>query len=85
MECIRTALYGCEQDLSDEDLNLFVDALDRAIDARAALETLGLEDASLDELHEIHDRLSREQDHRDAARILENWSRAQNLIREAIR
>lgn len=85
MECIRMALYGCERDLTDEDLNVSVDALDRAIDARAVLETLGLEDATLEELHEIHSRLAGEQEHRDAVRILENWNRAQELIREAIR
>lgn len=75
----------CETDMSEEQLNVAIETLDRAIEARATLEALGLDDVSMDELKDYKRIFENELNDRETARTLEDWRRAQDLIGEAIR
>lgn len=85
MDLLQNFLRGSEREMTDEDLGLCVDALERAIEARATLEALGMEDASIDDMTGYKDIFEGELSRRETDRALEDWRRVQNLIREAIR
>lgn len=85
MDLLQNFLRGSEREMTDEDLGLCVDALERAIVARATLEALGMEGASIDDLKSYKNIFEGEMSRRETDRALEDWRRAQDLIGEAIR